>query len=562
MAGQTTRSNTTVRDVLQLVEVQVGEPQIIAGEHALEREIRWAHVAADSLIASAVDGGELVLMTANAWPSDPALQHTFTEELIAAGISALALELGQGLDEAPAEMVASCQKHNVPLIVFPKTVRFVQITQRLHQRILAEQYEALTAREQVHTMLTELGLNRSPVDYVVERLAATIAAPVVLQDPAGRVVAVAEQGADLVQILNLFTADVPAPQHELPEGSVQVAVEARGTRWGTLTALPGPAHPAGRSTVLELGAFALALGRISGTDNDQWLQQADRRMFESLLSGRYRNHTEIEAQLAAAQMPFEPNGLLVFALSSFGAFGSHSTLEHTTIETALRRAIAPDGHALIAEFGDATTVSLLALVSAPQHLNSGERIAAKVAAELEMLVPNTTPPSWRVALTMHGPVTGVPGLVASLEQLREQASSSNTMGSVEKGATQQSGQEFGRVLLRVARQNPLAHLILSLKGTPQLNEFATEALAPLIDHDAQTGPGHSGDLMRVLAAALAHPSNRSRAAAEARLSRSVFYQRIELIEDLLGLDLTDGNTIATLTVAMLARQPLPSSKGQ
>ena len=59
--------------------------------------------------------------------------------------------------------------------------------------------------------------------------------------------------------------------------------------------------------------------------------------------------------------------------------------------------------------------------------------------------------------------------------------------------------------------------------------------------------------MNVLAAYLAHPTNRSRAAQRARLSRSVFYQRIALIEELLGVDLADGETIAALTVALLAR---------
>jgi purine catabolism regulator len=109
------------------------------------------------------------------------------------------------------------------------------------------------------------------------------------------------------------------------------------------------------------------------------------------------------------------------------------------------------------------------------------------------------------------------------------------------------------VTVQQAERQPLAYLVRGLSAAPEVQEFAADALAPLLEHDAATGPGHSGDLLRVLRAYLEHPTNRSLAAQRARLSRSVFYQRIALIEELLGVDLADGSVIATLTVALLAR---------
>lgn len=70
----------------------------------------------------------------------------------------------------------------------------------------------------------------------------------------------------------------------------------------------------------------------------------------------------------------------------------------------------------------------------------------------------------------------------------------------------------------------------------------------LIRHDARTG----GGLVRVIGAVLAHPGNRSAAAAASHLSRSVFYQRLALISDLLDADLGDGETLAALHLAVLA----------
>lgn len=540
----------SVAEVLELAELQVGDPTVDAGNAGLHREVRWAHVAADSNVAGSVDGGELVLMTAAAWPTGAEHQRTFTDELIAAGISAIALELGQGLDRAPEAMIRSCNAHNLPLIVLHRQVRFVQITQRLHQRILARQTEALEAREDVHHMLTELGLNRSPVDYVVERLAATLGAPVVLEDSAHRVVAVAELGLDPVDVLEGWRrSGAPGldPNLDLEPNLDRVPVEARGTKWGHLTALPGPEHPAGRKTVLELGAFALALGRLADTDGEQWHTLASKRVFDALLTGRYRNDVELETQLAAAGITFRGRAILVALLRSSGNFGGHPTLEHAIIETALRRAIAPEGHALVAADASTDSGSLLAVISLPvddrrARLFAGKGaspLAQRLSDELDMLVPGSTPPAWRTHLALGAEVHNLRGLVAALDQLR----AANTLEAVA---------EVGRVTLQQVEQQPLAHLIRALTAAPELQAFAAEMLSPLLQHDRTPGPGHSGDLVQVLGAYLATPTNRSVAATQARLSRSVFYQRLELIEDLLGVNLNDGHTIAALTVALLA----------
>ena len=102
--------------------------------------------------------------------------------------------------------------------------------------------------------------------------------------------------------------------------------------------------------------------------------------------------------------------------------------------------------------------------------------------------------------------------------------------------------------MQQAARQPLAYLVRGFSGSPELQEFVTETLGPALDYDRTRG----GDLVRVPAAYTEHPTNRSLAAQQSRLSRSVFYQRLALIEDLLGVDLADGTTIATLTVALIA----------
>ena len=81
-------------------------------------------------------------------------------------------------------------------------------------------------------------------------------------------------------------------------------------------------------------------------------------------------------------------------------------------------------------------------------------------------------------------------------------------------------------------------------------EHGERMLSPLIAHDL----ARSGDLLDVLEAMLAHPGNRTAAAGASHLSRSVFYQRIALIEELLGADLDDGETQTALHLALLVRR--------
>jgi purine catabolism regulator len=104
--------------------------------------------------------------------------------------------------------------------------------------------------------------------------------------------------------------------------------------------------------------------------------------------------------------------------------------------------------------------------------------------------------------------------------------------------------------VRRVEDRPLERLVASLRDDHRLHEHAERMLAPLVAHDRE----RRGDLLDVLSALVAHPGNRSAAAAASHLSRSVFYQRLTVMGDLLGVDLDDGETLAALHLALAARR--------
>ncbi|HWG00260.1 MAG TPA: PucR family transcriptional regulator [Trebonia sp.] len=150
----------TLRDVLALDAVQAGRPVVVAAPDRLDVAVRWVHAAEVSDVGRLLRGGELVLSTGIALPSSAARLTEYVAGLAAAGVTGLAIELGQRYVGAlPGPLVAAAAERGVPLIVFEREVPFVAITEAVHARIIDAQLGELQAarresiERQAHRML-------------------------------------------------------------------------------------------------------------------------------------------------------------------------------------------------------------------------------------------------------------------------------------------------------------------------------------------------------------------------------------------------------------------------
>ena len=516
-----------VGDVLDMASLQQGQPQVLTGEVGLDAPVRWVHVAAGSGIAGLLAGGELILTTGAGWPRDTASLLAEINELLQSGISGLFIEHGSRFTSIPDQVVELCRSRGVALVELTRETSFVRVTEQVHRSILEEQSEALAARDEVQSMLTTLGLNRAPVDYVVEQLAATLETTVVLENTLGEMVSWSGATAETQPsaALAIWPRNTAAP---LPEGWDSVAVEARDSRWGRLVAQVGPAHPAGRHTVLELGAVAIALGRLADPLEraDRWMSTNAKRLLDDLLQGRYRSDFEILAQLGAMGISFDGNEVHAFSLQ----LPNGDVNELDALLAALIAVMPPRGKVVVTQPSE-TTSELLGILAVPKSLTSASELETRLSTQLSGSLRKQLRSQARVIL---GPeASGVSELIASVDMAK---ASDFFVASVEDPS----------VALCIIAQQPLAFLVNELKNDERLNRFARSVLAPLVEHERTVG----GDVLRVLNAYVRNPTNRSAAAHAAKLSRSVFYQRLDLIEDLLGVDLTDGTVIASLLLAL------------
>ncbi|BDZ54242.1 hypothetical protein GCM10025870_13150 [Agromyces marinus] len=529
-----------MREILALDAVSEGVPEVLVGEAALDARVRWVHVSDSAGVARLLDGGELLLSTGSGWPTEPDELRQFIGGLVAAGVSGLVLELGTHYRYVPAVVHRSAAEHGLALIALHREVKFVGLTQAVHRRIISEQTAALHARDEVRERFTVLTLRGAPADYIVQQLAQTLDASIVLENLAHEVVAAELPPQVEEEVLagwQLRSRDAHRRAARGAAGGVDdwliVPVEARGIRWGHLVALPGPAHPAGRVGVLEQGAIALALGRLADGDDDAWARVARQRLVDHLLGGRFAAAGGAVARLEATGLPVHGADLYGVVVTGRAADGDADAAARTLGGRAL------DGRP--ARHGSPASARVV-LLSLPAGTGFDDDAARAFALSLAGV--GDAGPTARSATDAAGVAVSIGAVARDLDGLLVSVQEASDLAR-----TPVPRQARGPVVRR-SHDRPLVRLVTALRDDHRLQELGESMLAPLIEHDLSRG----GDLLDVLGAMLAHPGNRTAAAQASHLSRSVFYQRLALIGDLLGADLDDGETLAALHLALLVRR--------
>ncbi len=128
----------TLREVLALDPVRATEPELLAGESALDRPVRWVHSSEVYEGANFLDGGELLLTNGfGLTDTDAEIRRRYVRELAARGASGLAVEIGRSLPTMPPEVTDEARRLNLPLLALHRVVPFVRITEAANRAIVA-----------------------------------------------------------------------------------------------------------------------------------------------------------------------------------------------------------------------------------------------------------------------------------------------------------------------------------------------------------------------------------------------------------------------------------------
>jgi purine catabolism regulator len=527
----------TIADVLAEPALAVGDPVVLTGGEALDRAVRWVHVAPPSGGRRLLLGGELLLSTGVGWPGDPVGLGGYVEDLAAADVAGLVLELGGRYVDTPEELVRACRGVGLPLVVLRREVRFVEITEAVHSRIIDAQSGALRERDRVHGVFAELNRRGCSTVFLLDQAARMLGRPVVLEDLNHRAVAWSPLDHEPADLLADWAAQSRRAAHSAVAGRepydrtrswaeggwLRTPVEAQGQRWGTLVALECSPVPEAAEVVLENAALALSLGRLSGR-GDEWASLGQRHLLDSLLSGSYVSLSDLRATFEAAGLRVADRDLVAVARRSRrGAVAEH--LEHVRA-----RAAELDVDVLCSPWADDPQTSALFVLSLRRARPDRDEVL------VALLEGSTADPPAAPAVVAVGP------FVSSFEDVL--ASAEEAISLLQSTPLRLPE----RTVVHRSRPGALDVLLSRRRTDPGLQAFVERVIGPLLEHDA----AGKSDLLAVALACVQHPTNRKRAAAACHLSRSVFYQRIQVIEDLLDADLDDGRTLAALHVALVA----------
>jgi purine catabolism regulator len=543
----------TLRDVLSLDAVRAGHPVVVAAADRLDATVRWVHAAEVSDVGRLLRGGELVLSTGIALPSSAGGLADYVASLAGAGVAGLAIELGQRYAGAlPAALVTAAEARGLPVIAFEREVPFVEITEVVHAQIIDAQLAELRSAQRVHEVFTALSVDGAPPEVIVRAAAELARRPVILADLSYRVLACAGPGdsAGAAGVAEDFAARAraacegrPRTFHAeacltgtgLPGGKdwLVATVGARGEDWGRLfLSCPGP--PAAHDTaLLERAATTLAIGRLLARQAESVERQAHRTLISAIIedadpasamaSARAMGVPVAGRQLVAlvARLPDVPPGLSAQAIVLAVA---------ESVADACRDIRVP---ALVGSLDD---VRVGALLSLPAHSDPGTALRQLSARLAALLAARPGPPAAPV-IGVGSPVTGLAEARRSFLDAREVA---------DAAIRRPDGRPYYR--LPDLRLRGLVHM---LRDDPRLASFAERELGPLLAYDAAHGTRLAADL----ASYLESGGNKAAAAARAHLARPTFYQRLALIEHVLGVSLDSAESRASLHVALLALAP-------
>jgi purine catabolism regulator len=147
------QSVLTVADLLALEEFRSAEITVAAAGHRLGNRVEWVHVFETPAVSEVLRGGEFLLTTGIGLAG---MSPSQVEAWVAAVARSGTAGIGFEPTHAPAEvLVPACRAHELPLIVFGRDVRFVDITHVVHERLVSGELATLRRAVSLQAQLRE-----------------------------------------------------------------------------------------------------------------------------------------------------------------------------------------------------------------------------------------------------------------------------------------------------------------------------------------------------------------------------------------------------------------------
>ncbi|MBF6620271.1 MAG: PucR family transcriptional regulator [Patulibacter sp.] len=524
----------SVRSVLDLPVLRRGLPSVVAGADALDRPVRWVHAGEIADMAAHLRGGELLLTTGLGIGRLPEQQRTYVRTLAARGVAGLVVELGMSVAELPRPLIAAANACELPLVALTASVNFVEVTEAAHALIVSRAYVAMCEAENVRQRLTDVLLNGGGIPEVLAATAEVVRNPVFLESPDGDLMYHAGDPGDGHDALSAWRSS-NAGRGRWAEGvDVPVALSAHGAP-ARLRALPiARAIEEHSARILERAAGVLTLALLRSRQEEQLLARRHGDVLLDLVEGRHpsersRAHAEVLGLTSRSGL------FLPVAVRGHRADDVTWSLVIRDLASSLERA----GEAAIVGRGGGPG-RVLGVV-AVRTADDREAVAGRVADAV------------RAALRRHG---GLPSVVVAVGEVVAWGDIATSLRlAVDTAAIAPS--DGGAAWVDV-RHMELDRLFWSLRDESTVRELVERRLGAVLEHDRT----HRHVLFPTLEALCAGGWRKAEAARLLHLNRAALYRRVERLEEVLGVDLSDRRQTLVLDVALRAHPHVARGAGR
>ncbi|CAM4269834.1 PucR family transcriptional regulator [Lacicoccus alkaliphilus] len=146
------------------------DAELVAGSEGIDREIKWTHILEMESFDSFINGGELILTTGSNIDFGSPHGMSKIRTLIESGVTGICIELGHHVTKVDSSILKLADDHAFPIIIFNKTVKFVDITQDLHTLIINSHHTQLEHLHLLSKEFNELSLEPNGIIKILKNL--------------------------------------------------------------------------------------------------------------------------------------------------------------------------------------------------------------------------------------------------------------------------------------------------------------------------------------------------------------------------------------------------------
>lgn len=484
--------------------------ELVAGAHAADRDIAWAHAIELADPTPYLTGDELLMTTGINIGTDAAAQSGYLARLSSAGTAALAVDTGTTLSAVPAGVIAAGDEWGVPVLEVPASTPFIAIARVVIDAVKADELHSVQRVVDHQEVLARATL-RGGIPAVVDALAESLSAAVVVTGTDGSVLAAG--GAGHQRLVSALAGSVRPAAARHHAGYVTADGDALVTVQSLRVAQPVRGHLAVRTAQPLSNSDRLLLAHAVSLISIALEKPA------GVIDAEQRLRTAVTRELLSGSGAVDAGVLRYFGFQP-----------DDDVVVAVVRAVGPVFSA---------QEKLGRLLSA-----AGAYLMAPRADEIVIVVP---------AARSRDRIVGVIETICRTSDLTPAAGTSRpvalsdaAMAVAEACVAAQCGPGAG-----VTGFEELGALgvLLGGRSEAELRLFA----APL-----DLLAGHDDELIVTLSAFLRHNGQKEAAAAELRIHRHTMRNRLRRISEVLADDLGSADTRTRLWLAIKARQLLPA----